>query len=390
MAEDVMVVQGERSNDGAVEQCRRSCRIMMVVALEKEAFEGFGEVLMPEKIKNKFRSCTALHKGTMSLLSMSGRLPVMVMSDLCRMSSADKKDCQFDHGGYFIIKGAEKTFIAQEQICLRRLSISKDPTWTVTYLYIKLTSKTEKVLGADKILTVYFYVTEIPIWVLFFALGVTNDKKIVKMINIGTEDSTIANILIASIYEADIRFESFRKEGNAVKHISNLMKGCKYPPEESVEQCIQNYFFPNLCSLKQKASFLAYMVKYLLEAYRGLRKTDNRDDLKNKRLELAEEEKDEEIGRDRAKSTKASPPLPQSTTDTGSTETTTANSDDEKLGFFSDLLWVNVIVPTRNPSSQGFDDYHNMSLLVNINRLEGEILATTSTMEQQHKKITDR
>ncbi|GER32490.1 DNA-directed RNA polymerase [Striga asiatica] len=226
-----------------------------------------------------------------------GRLPVMVMSDLCRMSSADKKDCEFDHGGYFIIKGAEKTFIAQEQICLRRLSISKYPTWTVAYravekrkrVYIKLTPKTEKVLGADKILAVYFYVTEIPIWVLFFALGVTNDKEIVKMINIDTEDSPIANILIASIYEADMSFENFRKEGNAVKHISNLMKGCKYPPEETVEQCIQNYFFPNLCSLKQKASFLAYMVKCLLEAYRGLRKTDNRDDLKNKRLELAGE-----------------------------------------------------------------------------------------------------
>ncbi|GER26203.1 DNA-directed RNA polymerase, partial [Striga asiatica] len=297
MAEDVMVVQGERSNDGAA----------------------------------------------------------MVMSDLCRMSSADKKDCEFDHGGYFIIKGAEKTFIAQEQICLRRLSISKDPTWTATYravekrkrVYIKLTSKTEKVLGADKILTVYFYVTEIPIWVLFFALGVTNDKKI-----------------------ADIRFEIFAKR--------------EMP-------------------LKQKASFLAYMVKCLLEAYRGLRKTDNRDDLKNKRLEVAEEEKDEEIGRDRAKSTKASPPLPQSTTDTGSTETTTANSDDEKLGFFSDSLWVNVIVPTRNPSSQGVEKVGSKSGRINgafdsawgCLRVVREAQMTTNTFEKAcrvaaiHTRILD-
>lgn len=37
-----------------------------------------------------------------------GRLPVMVKSDLCWMSGDEKDDCEFDHGGYFLIKGAEK------------------------------------------------------------------------------------------------------------------------------------------------------------------------------------------------------------------------------------------------------------------------------------------
>lgn len=37
-----------------------------------------------------------------------GRLPVMVKSDLCWMKGVEKGDCEFDHGGYFIIKGAEK------------------------------------------------------------------------------------------------------------------------------------------------------------------------------------------------------------------------------------------------------------------------------------------
>lgn len=38
-----------------------------------------------------------------------GRIPVMVNSDLCWMSDGNKKpDCEFDHGGYFIVKGAEK------------------------------------------------------------------------------------------------------------------------------------------------------------------------------------------------------------------------------------------------------------------------------------------
>ncbi|CAA2987375.1 DNA-directed RNA polymerases IV and V subunit 2-like [Olea europaea subsp. europaea] len=37
-----------------------------------------------------------------------GRLPVMVKSDLCWLKGVEKVDCEFDHGGYFIIKGAEK------------------------------------------------------------------------------------------------------------------------------------------------------------------------------------------------------------------------------------------------------------------------------------------
>lgn len=37
-----------------------------------------------------------------------GRIPVMVKSDLCWMNEAQKGDCDFDLGGYFLVKGAEK------------------------------------------------------------------------------------------------------------------------------------------------------------------------------------------------------------------------------------------------------------------------------------------
>lgn len=37
-----------------------------------------------------------------------GRIPVMVRSDLCWMNEVEKADCDFDHGGYFLIKGTEK------------------------------------------------------------------------------------------------------------------------------------------------------------------------------------------------------------------------------------------------------------------------------------------
>lgn len=226
-----------------------------------------------------------------------GRLPVMVKSDLCWLKGVEKVDCEFDHGGYFIIKGAEKTFIAQEQTCLKRLWLSNDPLWTIAYrpvskrkrVYMKLVPKVEQFMGGEKFMTVYFSVTEIPIWILFFALGAQNDREIVNLIGLGTEDCAIVNVLLASIHDADKQCEGFRKGDKAIRHVEKLVKSCQFPPKESIEECITNYLFPSLKSFQQKARFLAYMVKCLLEGYTGRRKADNRDDFRNKRLELAGE-----------------------------------------------------------------------------------------------------
>lgn len=227
-----------------------------------------------------------------------GRIPVMVNSELCWMNGVDKPDCEFDHGGYFIVKGAEKTFIAQEQLCLKRLWVSNNPTWMVGYrpgekrkrVYIKLTEtlKLEHIKGGEKALSVYI-LAEMPIWVLFFALGVSSDREVVNLIDVDIEDTTIVNILVASIHEADKNCEDFRKGKKALAYVDRLIKNCKFPPQESVEECLKTYLFPNLSGFKQKARFLGYMVKCLLHSFIGRRKVDNRDDFRNKRLELAGE-----------------------------------------------------------------------------------------------------
>ncbi|XP_059638452.1 DNA-directed RNA polymerases IV and V subunit 2-like isoform X2 [Cornus florida] len=228
-----------------------------------------------------------------------GRLPVMVRSDLCWMNGVEKGDCDFDHGGYFLIKGAEKTFIAQEQICLKRLWVSNNPTWLVAYrpiakrqrVFIKLvdSSKVEHIRGGEKVLKVYISVTEVPIWILFFALGVNSDKEVVNLIDSDVEDASIINILVASIHDADQECQDFRKTGKALHYIAKRIKDCQFPPEGTVEEFISNYLFPNLSGSGRKARFLGYMVKCLLQAYTGRRKVDNRDDFRNKRLELAGE-----------------------------------------------------------------------------------------------------
>ncbi|XP_022729296.1 DNA-directed RNA polymerases IV and V subunit 2-like isoform X1 [Durio zibethinus] len=228
-----------------------------------------------------------------------GRIPVMVRSNLCWMNEAEKADCDYDHGGYFLIKGAEKIFIAQEQISLKRLWISNIQGWTIAYrsevkrnrLIIRLVenSKVEYIKGGEKVLTVYFLSIEIPVWVLFFALGVPSDKEVINLIDFGSNDSSISNILFASIRNADWKCNNFREGRNALNHVDRLLKDTRFPPEEGAQECLSLYLFPTLCGLRQKARFLGYIVKCLLQAYTGRRKCDNRDDFRNKRLELAGE-----------------------------------------------------------------------------------------------------
>ncbi|XP_047325523.1 DNA-directed RNA polymerases IV and V subunit 2-like [Impatiens glandulifera] len=238
-----------------------------------------------------------------------GRLPVMVRSKLCWMNGAEKGDCDFDYGGYFIVKGAEKAFIAQEQVCLKRLWVSSNPNWAVAYretskmrrVYIKLIEPPEiepLVVkgGGDMLLTVYFFVTEFPIWILFFALGVSSDKEVISLIDCDIEDTRIANILLESIYDADSKCDGFRKGRNALNYIDKLIKNCKFPPKETLEEFFNNNLFPSVCGMKQKAQFLGYMVKCLFQGYIGMRKVDNRDEFRNKRLELAGELLERELG----------------------------------------------------------------------------------------------
>ncbi|XP_020887712.1 DNA-directed RNA polymerases IV and V subunit 2 [Arabidopsis lyrata subsp. lyrata] len=167
-----------------------------------------------------------------------GSIPVMVKSVLCKTSEKGKEncrkgDCAFDQGGYFVIKGAEKVFIAQEQMCTKRLWISNSP-WTVSFrsenkrnrFIVRLSEneKSEDYKKREKVLTVYFLSTEIPVWLLFFALGVSSDKEAMNLIAFDGDDASITNSLIASIHEADAVCEAFRCGNNALSYVEQQIK----------------------------------------------------------------------------------------------------------------------------------------------------------------------
>ena len=62
-----------------------------------------------------------------------GRLPLMLRSTNCVLSSKQEKDmgmvheCPLDPGGYFIVNGTEKVILVQEQLSKNRVIVEADP-----------------------------------------------------------------------------------------------------------------------------------------------------------------------------------------------------------------------------------------------------------------------
>ncbi|VAH53411.1 unnamed protein product [Triticum turgidum subsp. durum] len=224
-----------------------------------------------------------------------GRLPVMVNSNLCWLHELKESDCLYDSGGYFLIRGMEKIFIAQEQRCLTRIWIADRPVWTVSYLseikrrriYVKLIDSTKNNdFSGSKIISISFLYANLPIWLMFFALGVSSDKEAFDMIDMGDCDASVINAISATISESDELCEGFRKSDKARQCVDDLVKSSKFPPGESFDDYIAKYLFPGIKGNRNKALFLGYMVKCLLMAFTGKRRCDNKDDFRNKRLEL--------------------------------------------------------------------------------------------------------
>ncbi|XP_062190987.1 DNA-directed RNA polymerases IV and V subunit 2-like [Phragmites australis] len=223
-----------------------------------------------------------------------GMLPVMVKSNLCWLHRLHESDCQFDSGGYFLIKGMEKAFIAEEQRCLSRIWVTDHPSWDACYLskvnrekiYVKLVqSKSNE--SHSKVINLSFLGAIMPIWIVFFALGVSSDKEAFDMIDIQDCDASMVNIISSTIKESHEECEDFRTPGRARQYVDELIRKTKFPPEESFDEYVHRYMFPGVNGNRSKALFLAYMVKCLLMAYSGNRKCDNKDDFRNKRLDLA-------------------------------------------------------------------------------------------------------
>lgn len=178
-----------------------------------------------------------------------GKVPLMVRSSYCILyGESDENlvgmgECPYDQGGYFIINGSEKVLIAQERMSNNHVYVfAKNQQATYSFsseirsqmeggskvaspLFIKmLASKSgEKVGTGQYIRTSLPYIkVDIPIVVVFRALGAVADRDILERICYDFNDHEMLSLLKPCIEEAfviqgqDIALDFIGKRGTTV------------------------------------------------------------------------------------------------------------------------------------------------------------------------------
>jgi len=252
-----------------------------------------------------------------------GKIPIMVRSKYCVLSDNKhlkaKKlgECKYDIGGYFIVNGNEKVLVSQEKIAdniplvfKSNKNISKYSHLTEirsvpddTYNMPKTISIriVDKMRGEDsgKIYISLPHVRhDIPIFVLFRALGAGSDKDIIEYI-LGDFSKSVedpVNVeLMRILQKSIIESQDIKTEGDALNYICKYVNVTVYYSDATIEaqkkitylkKILKEEYLPHLGNNKKKQLFYTgYMIKKLLLCYIEKIPLDDRDNYCNKRVE---------------------------------------------------------------------------------------------------------
>ncbi|KAJ3223345.1 DNA-dependent RNA polymerase II [Clydaea vesicula] len=245
-----------------------------------------------------------------------GNVPIMLKSNYCTLNELDQKDlhdageCPYDQGGYFIINGSEKVLIGQERMSTNHVYVFSKKGGNYTYsseirsqpekgskmpssTFIKMMNKkaSDKGASGQVIHTNLPYIkSEVPIIIVFRALGIVADKSILEHVCYDFNDTQMLEAMKPCIEEAfviqeqDVALDYIGKRGNSVGVSRD--KRIKYAAD-----ILQREFLPHV-GMKahtetRKAYFFGYMIHRLLLASLERRETDDRDHFGKKRLDLA-------------------------------------------------------------------------------------------------------
>ena len=246
-----------------------------------------------------------------------GKMPIMLKSSICVLNQHDilnnntKGECSMDSGGYFIIKGSEKTVLGQERAAENKIYCfdSKNSTkWDCSaeiksvpdYKCISpkqvemMVSSKNNGFGKGLYVNIPRIKQPIELFILFRALGVITDKDICKHVVLdihNDNDQPILNALQASIIDAN----KYSTKESAIDYIAtyaaynpiNMDKetGNKKKRDFTIE-ILENDLFPHCRTQKQKLYFLGYMANKLIRTSLKWTPVDDRDSYLNKRIEL--------------------------------------------------------------------------------------------------------
>ena len=245
-----------------------------------------------------------------------GKMPIMLKSSVCVLTQNPHigheytGECSMDCGGYFIIKGSEKTVLGQERAAENRIYCfdGKNSTKWSWYAEIKsvpdfkcISPKQIEIMLSNKNngfgFGIYINIPRIKqpieLFVLFRALGVISDKDICSYILLNLDGTT--RISPDSLQASAIDANKYMTQEDAFNHITTYVA---YTPinmdretglrkkREFATDVLNNDLFPHCKTKTQKIYFLGYMTNQLLQTSQGIIEPSDRDSYINKRIEL--------------------------------------------------------------------------------------------------------
>ena len=241
-----------------------------------------------------------------------GKIPVMVGSKYCLLN--DQKhvhpshigECTEDAGGYFIIQGGERAMISMERMSENRPFVFRNGRGSVKEMEVVEIkcigpdndqvpkSNTVKIVYHPKNqlitmlrVTVPRIKTDIPIIILFRALGVLADKDIYELIVGKGDESVYDSIITESILEAN----SINTRDEALAWLGEYINtwSVKSQKQSNVQDILSDELFPHIGGHDmryEKACFLAHMARKVLWTSSKRVPTDDRDSYCNKRVDI--------------------------------------------------------------------------------------------------------
>ena len=235
------------------------------------------------------------------------KIPIMVQSAKCNLYGKTREEkiyegeCEYDNGGYFIIKGKERVLVSQERMNYNVVYVFEQKPSPKFQMVSEIRSMSEetrhsvfvqmKIYNKKIVLQLPYIQQEILLGIVYRAYGFSIEEiDIILRLNCKKwkENKEIESYIQSILMDA----EKIGSQEKAIFHIceyslNTIMKERK---QKYIIQILNNELFPHLGvpSLREhKGMFLGHMLNKLLMTYTGYRKMDDRDHINNKRLELS-------------------------------------------------------------------------------------------------------
>ena len=241
-----------------------------------------------------------------------GKIPIMLRSSRCVLSKlndkqlAEAKECLYDPGGYFVVKGVEKVILMHEQLSKNRVIIELDAKDNVS---AAITSSTHERKSRCNIFfknnRVYLKHNslgdDIPIVVVLKAMGLESDQEIMQLIG---SESELMDLFVGSLeepYAMGVRNQqqALNFIGNRVRQVrvtSSTSRGAyggkKGAPAEVealevLAHVVLNHVPIEKYNFRLKVVYMTHIVRRVLSTVLDPSLLDDKDYYGNKRLELA-------------------------------------------------------------------------------------------------------